>query len=65
MKKLLVGAALVLFSASTAFAQSAFVDRKLLSTDAARTIVDTCVAFAAEHNLTLGVAVVDIHIVRD
>ena len=60
MKKFLVGAALVLFSASTAFAQSAFVDRKLLSTDAARTIVDTCVAFAAERDLTLGVAVVDI-----
>ncbi len=45
---------------SIAFAQSAFVERKLLSTDAAREIVDTCVAFAAEHNLTLAVAVVDI-----
>ena len=49
-----------LLQTSIAFAQSAFVERKLLSTDAARKIVDTCVAFAAEHNLTLGVAVVDI-----
>ena len=49
-----------LLQTSIAFAQSAFIERKLLSTDAARTIVDTCVAFAAEHNLTLGVAVVDI-----
>ena len=49
-----------LLQTSIAFAQSAFIERKLLSTDAARKIVDTCVAFAAEHNLTLGVAVVDI-----
>ena len=58
--KILVAAAFALLSASTAFAQSAFVERKMLSTDAARKIVDTCVAFAKEHNLTLGVAVVDI-----
>jgi glc operon protein GlcG len=59
-KKILIAAALTLFSTSAVFAQSAFIDRKLLSTDAARTIVDTCIAFAEQHNLTLGVAVVDI-----
>lgn len=52
-------AALTLF-ASTALAQTAFVDRKLLSSDAARKIVDTCIAFASERNVTVGVAVVDI-----
>ncbi len=58
--KLFTVAMFALLQTSIAFAQSAFVERKLLSTDAARKIVDTCVAFAAEHNLTLGVAVVDI-----
>jgi glc operon protein GlcG len=58
--KLFTVAMFALLQASIVFAQSAFVERKLLSTDAARKIVDTCVAFAAEHNLTLGVAVVDI-----
>ena len=59
LKKVLGVAALTLF-ASSAFAQTAFVERKLLSTDAARKIVDTCIAFAEERNVTLGVAVVDI-----
>ena len=58
--KIFTVAMFALLQTSIAFAQSAFVERKLLSTDAARKIVDTCVAFAAEHNLTLGVAVVDI-----
>jgi len=58
--KLFAVAMFALIQTSTALAQSAFVERKLLSTDAARKIVDTCVAFAAEHNLTLAVAVVDI-----
>jgi len=49
-----------LLQTGIAVAQPAFVERKLLSTDAARKIVDTCVAFAAEHNVTLAVAVVDI-----
>ena len=44
----------------TSQAPKSSTDRKLLSTDAARTIVDTCIAFAEQHNLTLGVAVVDI-----
>ena len=58
--KLFTVAMFVLLQTNIALAQSAFVERKLLSTDAARIIVDTCVAFAAEHNLTLAVAVVDI-----
>jgi len=58
--KLFAVAMLALIQTNTALAQSAFVERKVLSTDAARQIVDTCVAFAAEHNLTLAVAVVDI-----
>jgi len=52
-------AMLLVLQTGIAVAQPAFVERKVLSTDAARTIVDTCVAFAAEHNLTLAVAVVD------
>ena len=58
--KLFTVAMFVLLQTNIALAQSAFVERKLLSTDAARIIVDTCVAFAADHNLTLAVAVVDI-----
>lgn len=58
--KLFAVAMFALIQTNTALAQSSFVERKLLSTDAAREIVDTCVAFAAEHNLTLAVAVVDI-----
>ena len=58
--KLFTIAMFALLQTSIAFSQSAFIERKLLSTDAARKIVDTCVAFAAEHNLTLAVAVVDI-----
>ena len=49
-----------LFQASLAFSQTPFVERKLISTDAARKIVDACVAFAAERNATVAVAVVDI-----
>ncbi len=60
LNKGLVTAVCALLHTSIALAQPAFIERKLLSTDAARTIVDTCVAFAAERNLTLGVAVVDI-----
>lgn len=60
LNKVLGAVALALLHTSIALAQPAFIERKLLSTDAARKIVDTCVAFAAEHNLTLGVAVVDI-----
>lgn len=58
--KLFTVAMFALIHTSMAVAQSTFVERKLLSTDAARKIVDTCVAFAAEHDLTLAVAVVDI-----
>ena len=52
-------AVFLLLLTGIAVAQPAFVERKVLSTDAARKIVDTCVAFAAEHDLTLAVAVVD------
>ena len=58
--KLLTVAMFVLLQTNISFAQSAFVERKLLSTDAARKIVDTCIVFAAEHNATVAVAVVDI-----
>ena len=51
---------LVLIQTSIALAQSVFVERKLLSTDAARAIVDTCIAYATEHGATVAVAVVDI-----
>jgi glc operon protein GlcG len=60
MIRTILGVAALALVTSTAFAQSAFVERKLLSTDAARKIVDTCLAFAAERNVTVGVAVVDI-----
>lgn len=60
MLKKILGIAALTLVASTAFAQSTFVERKLLSTDAARKIVDTCIAFAEERNATVGVAVVDI-----
>ena len=60
LNKILVTATLALLHTSIALAQPAFVERKLLSTAAARQIVDTCVAFAAENNLPFGVAVVDI-----
>jgi len=55
-----VVAMFALLQTGIALSQSGFVERKLISTDAARKIVDACVAFAAEHDLTLAVAVVDI-----
>ena len=58
--KLFTVAMLVLIQTGIALAQSAFVERKLLSSDAARLIVDTCIAFAAERDATVAVAVVDI-----
>ena len=51
---------LALFQSSVALGQTAFIERKHLSTDAARIIVDTCLAYAAEHDMTIGVAVVNI-----
>lgn len=58
--KICAVAMFALLHASMASAQTTFVERKLISTDAARMIVDACVAFAAERNATVAVAVVDI-----
>ncbi len=52
-------AVLALLQASVALGQPAFLDRKQMTTDAARIIVDTCLAFAAENDMVIGVAVVD------
>ena len=57
--KIIIALVLTLFSSNSVMAQSAFFDRKQLTTDAARKIVDTCLAFAAERNAVVGVAVVD------
>ena len=57
--KIIIVLVLTLLSSTSVMAQSAFFDRKQLTTDAARTIVDTCLAFAAERNAVVGVAVVD------
>jgi len=59
LNKFIAIVVLALLPASAAFGQSAFIERKHLSTDAARIIVDTCLAYAAEHDMTIGVAVVN------
>jgi glc operon protein GlcG len=43
-----------------AIAQPVSVDRKQVSADAARKMVDACLAFAQQNNIRVGVAVVDI-----
>ena len=55
----MIAVVLTLFLSNSAMAQSAFFERKQLTTDAARIIVDTCLAFAAERDVVVGVAVVD------
>jgi glc operon protein GlcG len=45
--------------ASVAFVQPAFAERNQLTSDAARIIVETCLAFAAVNDMIIGVAVVD------
>ncbi len=57
--KVLVMVVLALLQTSIALGQPAFLDRKQLTTAAAREIVDTCLAFAAENDMVSAVAVVD------
>jgi len=62
MRKTLLGIAALLASAVAldAAAQPAFVSRKQVSADAARKLVDACIAYARSRNSIVGVAVVDI-----
>lgn len=57
--KFLATLLLALLQTGVVLGQTAFVERKQLTTDAARIIVDTCLAFAAENDMVIGVAVVD------
>ena len=62
MRKMLFAAAAIAASAlsAQAIAQPVSVDRKQVSADAARKMVDACLAFAQANNIRVGVAVVDI-----
>ena len=59
LSKVFVTVVLTFLQTGIALGQSAFVDRKQLTTAAAREIVDTCLAFAAENDMVSAVAVVD------
>jgi glc operon protein GlcG len=50
----------LLAATADASAQSVSIDRKQVSNDAARKMVDACLAFAAKNNILVGVAVVGI-----
>ena len=62
MRKLLIAAAAIVACAVSvqAVAQPVSVVRKQVSADAARKMVDACLAFAQQNNIRVGVAVVDI-----
>src|SRR5262245_49768781 len=62
MRKVLLAAAGLIACAVSAqsVAQPLAVDRKQMSPEAARKMVDACLAFAAQNNIRVGVAVVDI-----
>ena len=62
MRKMLLTAAAIIACAVCvqAIAQPVSVDRKQVSPDAARKMVDACLTFAAQNNIRVGVAVVDI-----
>ena len=61
MPKMIIAAAIVACAISVqAVAQPDFVERKQVSADAARKMVDACLAFAQQNNIRVGVAVVDI-----
>ena len=62
MRKLLIAAAAIAACAVSiqAVAQPVSVVRKQVSADAARKMVDACLAFAQQNNIRVGVAVVDI-----
>ena len=60
-KSLLVGAAIIVCAVSApAIAQPVSIMRKQVSPDAARKMVDACLAYAEQNNIRVGVAVVDI-----
>ena len=61
MPKMIIAAAIVACAISVqAVAQPDFVERKQVSADAARKMVNACLAFAQQNNIRVGVAVVDI-----
>ena len=62
MRNMLFAAAAIVAGAVSvqAIAQPVSVDRKQVSADAARKMVDACLAFAEQNNIRVGVAVVDI-----
>ncbi len=62
MRKMIIAAAAIVACAVSvqAVAQPVSVDRKQVSADAARKMVDACLAFAEQNNIRVGVAVVDI-----
>ena len=62
MRKMLFATAAIGVCAlsAQAIAQPVSVDRKQVSADAARKMVDACLAFAQQNNIRVGVAVVDI-----
>jgi glc operon protein GlcG len=55
-----IAALLATTLAVEASAQAVYVDRKQVSSDAARKMVDACLAFASAHHILVGVAVVGI-----
>ena len=59
MRNLVISALLCTCAASAAHAQAISVDRKEVSTTAARKMVDACLAFAEKNNALVAVAVVD------
>jgi glc operon protein GlcG len=62
LRRTLVAAAAIVACAVSvqASAQPVSIDRKQVSADAARRMVDACLAFAQQNNIRVGVAVVDI-----
>jgi glc operon protein GlcG len=62
LRKMLFAAAAIVACALSieVMAQPVSVDRKQVSPDAARKMVDACLAFAERNNIRVGVAVVDI-----
>ena len=61
MRKMLFAAAIAACAVSVqAIAQPVYVERKQVSPDAARKMVDACLAFAQANNIRVGVAVVDV-----
>jgi glc operon protein GlcG len=61
LRKTLIAAAAIVAGAVSvqAVAQPVSIDRKQVSADAARKMVDACLAFAQQNNIRVGVAVVD------